>query len=69
MNPSSYCRAIIFEEEFKFQYIRRDIHVHIVTQTFLHFCQSRTLPGSINMGVSPNIWNRSTFQTTSLFAL
>ena len=31
MNPSSHYRASIFEEEFKFQYVRRDVHIHIVT--------------------------------------
>ena len=38
-------------------------------KTFFHFCQSDTLPGSLNMEISPNIWNRNTFRTTSLWAL
>ena len=29
--------------------------------SFWHFCQSGTLPGSVNMKVSRNIWNRNTF--------
>ena len=32
MNPSSHCRTSIFEEEFKFQYVREEIHIHIATK-------------------------------------
>ena len=35
MNPSSHCRASIFEEEFKFQYVRGDIHIHIATRNMI----------------------------------
>ena len=31
MNPTSHCRTIIFEEEFKFQYVSLDDHIHIAT--------------------------------------
>ena len=34
-----------------------------------HFCQSGTMSGKVNMEVSPNIWNRNAFWTTSLHAL
>ena len=54
MNPSSHCRTSIFEEEFKFQYVRGEIHNHVATQniisTFLskwHFawhCKYRSVP-------------------------
>ena len=37
--------------------------------SFWHFRQRVTLLGSVNMEVSPNIWNRNTFQTTNLCAL
>ena len=37
--------------------------------SFWHFCQSGTLPGNVNMEVSPNIRNRNTFRTTRLYAL
>ena len=70
MNPSSHCRTSIFLEEFKFQYVRGDIHIHIATQNIiLIFCQSGTFPGSVNMEAFPDIWKRYTFQTTSLYAL
>ena len=32
---SNHCRASILEEEFKFQYVRRDIHIHITTQNII----------------------------------
>ena len=63
MNPNSHCRTSIFEEEFKFQYVRGDIHIHIATRNMLlTVCQSGTLPGNVNMKVSPNIWNKNTFR-------
>ena len=66
MTSSSHCKTNIFEEEFKFQYVRRDIHIHVATQNIiLNFCQSGTLLGNVNMEVLPNIWNRNTFRTTS----
>ena len=56
MNPSNHCTTSILEEEFKFQYVRGHIHVHIAAQNIiLTFCQSITLPGSVNMKVSLNI--------------
>ena len=70
MNQSTHCRTSSFVEEFKFQYRRWDIHIHIATQNMIltffskwHFawqCKYRSLP---------NFWNRNTFQTTSLHAL
>ena len=73
MNPSSHCKTSIFEEEFKFQYVRRDILIHIVTKNIIltwHFsCQSGTFPVKVNMEVSSNIWNKNTFCATSLSAL
>ena len=69
MNPNSRCRTNSFEE-FKFQYVRGDIHIHIATKnTILTFSQSGTLLGNVNIEVSPNIWNRNTFRTTNLYAL
>ena len=69
MNPNSRCRTNSFEE-FKFQYVSGDIHIHIATQnTILTFSQSGTLLGNVNIEVSPNIWNRNTFRTTNLYAL
>ena len=35
MNPSSYCRTSIFEEELKLQNVRRDIRIHIATQNII----------------------------------
>ena len=35
MNPSSHCRTSIFIEEFKFQYVREDVHIHIATQNII----------------------------------
>ena len=35
MNPSSNCRTSIFEEEFKFQYVRENVHIHIATQNII----------------------------------
>ena len=70
MNPSSHCSTSFFEEEFKFQYVRGDIHIHIATQNLIwHFCQSGTLCGNVNMEVFPNIWNKNAFGTTTLYAL
>ena len=34
MNPSRHCRTSIFEE-FKFQVVRQDIHIDIVTQNII----------------------------------
>ena len=70
MNTSNHCRTSIFEEEFKFQYVREGIYIHIAIQNInLTFFQSGTLPGNVNMKASPNIWNRNTFWPTSLHAL
>ena len=57
MNPSSHCRTSVFEEEFEFQYVRGDIHIHIATQK----CRSGIFPGNISRQVSPNIWNINAF--------
>ena len=38
-------------------------------QSFWHFRQSDTLPGSVNMKASPNVWNKNTFQITRLYSL
>ena len=66
MNPSNHCRTSISEEEFKFQYARGDIHIHIAMQkSFWHFCQSGSLIGSANMDISLDIRNRNTFRTSS----
>ena len=35
MDPSSRSRTSIFEEEFKFQYVRADLHIHIATQNII----------------------------------
>ena len=35
MNPSSHCSTGFFEEEFKFQHVRGDIHIHIATQNLI----------------------------------
>ena len=35
MNPSSHCRTSIFEEEFKFQYVRVDTHIDIAKQIII----------------------------------
>ena len=32
MSPSNHCRTSIFEEEFRFQSVRGDICIHIITQ-------------------------------------
>ena len=70
MNPTICCRRSAFEEDFKFQYVRRDIHIHIATQNIiLTFLSKWHFACSVNMEVSPNIWNRNTFQTTNLCAL
>ena len=70
MNPSSRCRTSIFEEEVKFKYIRETFIFILPHKTsFWHFCQSGTLPSSVNTKVSANIWNRNAFRTTSLYAL
>ena len=70
MNPSSHCRTSIFEEEFKFQYVRGEVHIHIATQniilTFLSKCR---FAWQCKYGSLPNIWNRNTSRTTSLYAL
>ena len=34
MNPSSHCGTSLFEE-FKFQYVRGDSHIHIATQKII----------------------------------
>ena len=62
MNPSSHCRASIFEEEFKFQYVRGDIHICIGTQNIiLTLLLNVILPGNVNREFCPNIWNRNIF--------
>ena len=38
-------------------------------KTFWRFCQSRILPGNVNMNVSPNFRKRNTFWTTRLHVL
>ena len=68
MKPSSHCRTSIFEEEFKFQYVSGDIHVHITTQNIILTFQSNTFPDKVNMEVFPNILDRNTFRATILFA-
>ena len=35
MNPRRHCSASIFEEEFKFQYVRGDIHIRISTKNII----------------------------------
>ena len=61
MNPSSHCRTSSFEEEFKFQNLRGDIHIHIATQNIFFkeaLCQSK------------GIWRSLlTFGTETLFEL
>ena len=70
MNPSNYCRTSIFEKEFKFHYVRGDIHIHIATKNIIfNFCQSVILPGNVNMEVSLNIWNRNTFRSLYVFGV
>ena len=66
---NSHCRTSIFEDEFKFKCVSEEIYIHISIQNIVLTFVSGTLPGNINMKVSPNIWNWSTFQTTSLYAL
>ena len=68
MIPSSYCRTSIFEEEFIFQYLRGDIYVQIATQNIVLKFLSKW-HGKVNMDVSPNICNRNTFWTISLYTL
>ena len=58
MNPSSHCRKSIFQEEFKFQYVRGENIILIFLSKWYFTC-------SVNMEVSPNIWNRNSFQTTN----
>ena len=35
MNTSIHCRTSIFEEEFKFKYVRGDIYIPIATQNII----------------------------------
>ena len=64
MDPSSHCRTSIFEEGFRLQYVRGDIHIRIATKSIiLTFCQSGTLPGKVNMEAP------LTFGTETLFEL
>ena len=35
MIPISQCSASIFKEEFKFQYLRGDIHIHVATENVI----------------------------------
>ena len=35
MNSSRHCRTSNFEEEFKLQYVRGDVHIHIFTQSMI----------------------------------
>ena len=70
MNPSSHCRTSIFEEEFKFQYVRGGIHFHIATQnTILTFLSNWHFAWQCKYKSLPNIWDRNTFRTTGLYEL
>ena len=54
MIPFSQCSTSIFKEEFKFQDLRGNVHIHVATQNV-------TLLGKVNVEVSPNISKRNTF--------
>ena len=73
-NRPTWIEAVIVEKEFL-----KNLNFNIYGETsifilphktlFWHFCQNVTLLGSVNMEVSPNIWNRNTFRITSLYAV
>ena len=74
-NRLTWIKAVIVEQVF----LKKNLNVDMWGETsisilphktsFWYFCQSGTLPGSVNMEAFPNIWNRNTFGTTSLYAL
>ena len=71
MNTSSHCRTRIFIEEFKFQYVSEDVHVHIAAQSIIltSFLSTWLFSWQIKYEISRNICKRNTFQTTNLHAL
>ena len=61
MYASSHCRTSIFEKEFKFQYVRGDIRIHIATHYFDIFLK-------VTLCLAVEIWKSSlTFGTEILF--
>ena len=74
-NRVTWIQAVIIQQVF----LKKNLNFHMQGKTsifillhkisFWEFCQSGTLPGSLNMEVSSNIWNINTFWTTSLYAL
>ena len=61
MYASSHCRTSIFEKEFKFQYVRGDIRIHITTHYFDIFLK-------VTLCLAVEIWKSSlTFGTEILF--
>ena len=63
MNASSHCRTSVFEKEFKFQYVRGDIRIHITTHYFDIFLK-------VTLCLAVEIWKSSlTFGTEILFEL
>ena len=68
-NRPTWIQEVIGEKEFKIQHVRETSMFILPHKTFWNFCQSGTLPGNLNMKVSPDIWNINTFWTTSLYAL
>ena len=65
MIPSSYCRTSIFGEKFKFQYVRRDIHIYIATQNII-----LAFFVKVSLCLAKYIWKSLlTFGTAILFEL
>ena len=52
MYASSHCRTSIFEKEFKFQYVRGDIRIHIATHYFDIFLK-------VTLCLAVEIWKSS----------
>ena len=62
MIPISQRSTSIFKEEFKFKFLRGDIHILVGTQNvMLKFLSKATLLGKVNMEVSPNISKKNNF--------
>ena len=71
INPSTHYKKLFFEEKLKHFNMSGERHPIFTLQRdiIVTFCQSGILPDNINKEISPNIWNRTNFKTTTLYAL
>ena len=71
INPSTHYKKLFFEEKFKYFNMSGERHPIFTLQRYIivTFCQSGILPDNINKEISPNIWNKTNFKTTTLYAL